>query len=86
MRRGWVVEALEAASAAGAVCLMAWYTIARASEFHERVAQVDAGWVGLITIVIVLVAGSLLAFAFNRAEDAVREWRRGTHPTPEADD
>ncbi len=86
MKRGWVVEALEAASAVGAVCLMAWYAIARAAEFDERMAQADAGWIGLITIVVMLVAGGLLAFAFNRAEDVAQRWRHGTDRTPEADD
>jgi len=85
-KRNWVVAAVEAVVAAVSVCVVVWYAVARAGELDERLAQVGATWVGLITVAIVLSAGGLLAFAFGRAEDAVRGRRAALDTQAEADE
>ncbi|MGD9496646.1 MAG: hypothetical protein AB7Y46_10110 [Armatimonadota bacterium] len=81
-----ILPAVEAACAMGAVVAMAWYTVARVEEFRERIEQVDPGWAGLVTVALLLTAGGLLAFAFDRTEDAVEHWRERSRRVREADD
>ncbi len=76
LRKGELVAGLEALSAAATVALMAWYAVARAPELAARLGRLDDITVGLVTVIVVLTAGGLLAFAFARAEDAMELARR----------
>ncbi|MGC9316815.1 MAG: hypothetical protein ACP5KN_02120 [Armatimonadota bacterium] len=69
-----VVAVIEALAAAGTVGAMAWYTMAQYSEFSSRIRAYDESGVGLITILAVLAAGGLLAFAFSKVEEAIEAW------------
>jgi len=85
-KRNWVVSTVEAVVAAVTVCVMVWYALARTEELDEQMAGAGPTWAGLITVVIVLSAGGLLAFAFGRAEDAVRGRRAAADTQAEADE
>jgi len=85
-KRNWVVSAAQAVVAAACVCVMVWYAVARTQELDERLAEAGATGVGLITVAIVLSAGGLLAFAFGRAEDALRGRRAAAGNQAEADE
>ncbi len=76
-KNGGLVSAIFAVASAGAAVVVTWYSIARSAELSARMGQLEDIGEGLLTVFIMLAVGGLIAFAFDKAEDAI-ECARGS--------
>jgi hypothetical protein len=71
MKNGGLLSAVLAVLAAGTVAAGTWFTLTHDADWRAFFDQLDDGLVGVITLAAALLAGWLLAVAFDRGEEAV---------------
>lgn len=76
MKNGGLLAAVLAALAAGTVVLGTWFALTHDADWRAFFDQLDDGIVGAITLGTALLAGWLLAVAFDRGEESVVLFRQ----------
>jgi hypothetical protein len=80
--KGGLLAAILAALSAGAVIAAAYFAISHNVELAATLRQMDRAAAGVVTLLIMLTAGGLLAIAFDRGEKAARLLRRPSSEQP----
>lgn len=70
LKNGGLLAAVIALLAAGAVALGTWFTLTHGSDWQALLDKLSTAAVGVVVLVVVLLAGWLLAIAFDRAEES----------------
>jgi hypothetical protein len=78
LRHGGFLAAAMAVLSAAAVAFGAWFTLAHSSDWQALLDSLSSSGMGLVTVVVVLLSGWLMAVAFQRAEEAVALLREGS--------
>lgn len=81
LRNGGLVAALVAVAAAGAVTAGTWFILTHDTTWAMYMDALGRTWAGVVTAAIAIIAGALLAVAFDRAEEAVARARQGSSGT-----
>jgi cellobiose-specific phosphotransferase system component IIC len=71
LRNGGLLSAVMAVLAAGAVVTATWFALAHESDWRALFDRLNDSTVGIITLVTALLAGWLLAVAFDRGEESI---------------
>jgi hypothetical protein len=70
IKNGGLFSAVLAVLAAGVVSLGSWFSLAHDADVKAFFDSLSQSEVGAVTLAIVLLAGWLLAVAFDRAEES----------------
>ncbi|MFW6156610.1 MAG: hypothetical protein ACOC7J_04770 [Armatimonadota bacterium] len=84
LKNGGFFSALVAVLASGVVLVGTWFTLIHEGDLEAYLQRFSRSVVGVVTLVIVLLAGWLLAIAFDRVEESLVLYRQRSSEDGEA--
>jgi len=86
IRNGGLIAAVLALLAAGVVAFGAWYTLTHGTVCETLLHACNTTTSGAITLVIMLLAGGLMAYAFGQTEETIVLFRERSSKDSGGDD